>query len=885
MKLMNNATIEDFKYWLRADYERNKLNILMGGWTAIVAHPAYYFLCSYVLTGYTDSAFFRFGSVLISFPLIADPWLPKSGKPWLNLYWYCWITFILPVTFTYILLINNFALMWVVCETMMISLTIVFIGNFVRVLLVIGVGVSIGYLCYKWHIGREIFWNQSIEVDSHPIWHLLVPLPIAMWCGVVFMLGARKALVALEKNEAIKALAGSIAHEMRNPLGQIKYALDGINKILPNPNTTSATQRISMKMVNEIYSSVAQGLASCNRGLQVIDTTLHAVSNRELDSDTFEYLSALKVTERAIDEYSFDTPSDRTRINFKIVSDFTFKVDENAYIFIVFNIIKNAVYYFKSHPDARIGIVIDKQKISITDSGPGIPDHILCKLFKEFTTIGKKNGTGLGLAYCARTMQAFKGKISCESVLGKYSKFILDFPPVDPEEVETYISNVFQEIAPFFVKRRILIVDDEIIYHTSLNNLLRDLKCSIDPAGSAQGAMNLLKTKQYDLIIMDLNMPDKDGYATTQEIRLDAVPGQKDICIVAHTSEPYYLAKIKTEKVGMDGFITKPCTRLELVKVLQQAIEHSRQRIFLEQSRNMLKGKTVLITDDELFNRQFLEMYAKEWHMNVYHADNGQEALDVLEKEPQIDIVFMDILMPVMGGIEATHRIRANPAYKDIIIVAVSGNFDEETTEQAVAAGMNDFFTKPMDRIGLKQKLIDLLIEKKQNEKTGRNSEFDQDQSQEMSMENLTAAEAHTFSQASSNCYLPLYKSQDEFFKDLPLLDFVRLSDSKSGFKDKFQNLFHRMVGNLNRRDLELQLALNEKQPEAVLNALHSLMGVAGYVGAHALHQYVKLRLYPAVLARQFPDEEAWAETVHDLVIKSIDALYRDWVEKQLDNC
>jgi hypothetical protein len=112
MDQMNNATIQKFKSWLKSDYERNKLNILLGGWTTIFAHPAYYFFCSYALTNYYDSPFFRFGSALISLPLIAEPWWPKSSKPWLNLYWYCWITFILPVSFTYLLLMNNFASMW-----------------------------------------------------------------------------------------------------------------------------------------------------------------------------------------------------------------------------------------------------------------------------------------------------------------------------------------------------------------------------------------------------------------------------------------------------------------------------------------------------------------------------------------------------------------------------------------------------------------------------------------------------------------------------------------------------------------------------------------------------------------------------------------------------
>jgi hypothetical protein len=129
-----------------------------------------------------------------------------------------------------------------------------------------------------------------------------------------------------------------------------------------------------------------------------------------------------------------------------------------------------------------------------------------------------------------------------------------------------------------------------------------------------------------------------------------------------------------------------------------------------------------------------------------------------------------------------------------------------------------------------------------------------------------------------SNRYTPIYASQTTFFKDLPLIDHERLTTSQTNFKDKFQELLQRFINNLIRRDNELQIGVSNNDQAAILNALHSFLGVAGYVGAHALHQYVKQRLYPAVYAGHMPDEEAWVETVHALVQISVDALQRDWV-------
>jgi two-component system, CAI-1 autoinducer sensor kinase/phosphatase CqsS len=125
-------------------------------------------------------------------------------------------------------------------------------------------------------------------------------------------------------------------------------------------------------------------------------------------------------------------------------------VEETSYIYIIFNLAKNALYYFKSNPHSTITITIDHHKVIITDTGPGIPQHVLNKLFNNFTTAGKEDGTGLGLAYCRRTMQAFGGKISCESVVGQYTTFTLTFPVISQEEIDVHTKTVFQETIPLF---------------------------------------------------------------------------------------------------------------------------------------------------------------------------------------------------------------------------------------------------------------------------------------------------------------------------------------------------------------------------------------------------------------------------------------------------
>ena len=769
----------------------------------------------------------------------------------------------------------------------------------------VSIGIFVAFLACIFTSDAPLFISATDQSN-------LALLPVVLICSMVFSNTMQRGRAFAEKTKAIAALAGTIAHEMRNPLGQMRYALDGISHLLPTPNTSNTDHVISAKTVNDIYTNIAQGLISCDRGLEVIDITLHEVSSQEIDPATFEYLSAATITEKAIEEYSFDSPDERNRVSLHNLNDFTFKVDETIYIYVVFNLLKNALYYFQDYPSARITIAIDHQKITITDTGPGIEKHLINKLFNNFTTADKASGTGLGLAYCYRVMQAFHGKIICESVVGQYTTFTLTFPAISQEEIDAHTKAVFQKAKPLFKYTRILVVDDQIVYHSAVRLMLEDLGCQIDGAENGQAAVSMLRENQYDLIVMDIIMPGKDGYMTTEEIRSGAVFQQKNIPILAHTSETPYMAKIKTQKVGMDGFVSKPCTQLELIKAVYQTMARARQKKSFEKTGDYLKNKTILIVDDESFNRQYLEIYTNEWGMHTLHAESGLAALEILEKEPHPDIIFMDMHMPLMSGVEATRRIRSNPAYQDIIIVALTGNFSEQAIQEAKAAGMNDFVNKPFDQIVLQQKLTYLLAEKKQQEKKLLQPKIDPAAFSSTTAEYLSATHQPNYAEevyayvtdtltpshqdkplknttteiivkedSPSNRYIPACESQEIFFKDMPLIDYARLKNSQSSFKEKFQEFMQRMIQNLMNRDNELQIAFNNKDAEAVLNALHSFLGIAGYAGAHALHQYIKLRLYPEASAGRLPSEEAWVETVHALVKLSVHALHRDCVKEQ----
>ena len=219
-----------------------------------------------------------------------------------------------------------------------------------------------------------------------------------------------------EKLKYLKSLAGSIAHEMRNPLSQIHGAIH----LLKNNNSSNH---------EEFHTYYEDVIDVINSSHQIIDITMDAINEKPIDKLNFQLVSALDICHEAVSSYAYKDAELRNKVSV-VGSDFQILVDPVLVKYILYNLIGNALYYVQHMPQAEIVIstFLATRQIQVRDTGPGIAPENLPKLFDSFYTSGKSGGTGLGLAYCKRTMQALDGDIYCQSELGKHTAFMLSFP-------------------------------------------------------------------------------------------------------------------------------------------------------------------------------------------------------------------------------------------------------------------------------------------------------------------------------------------------------------------------------------------------------------------------------------------------------------------------
>lgn len=418
-----------FKEFLIDDFDRSKFNMVAGGYLSLICHPLYYFIYSLWFIQPYESVFFRFASSLISIPLLFAHKYSQKYKPLISLYWYFWVMFILPITYTYNMLMNDVSKLWVIGETMMVFLVILLVSNVYLMVFTLFFGCILGYVFFKFtsDVNLTINFTESLQY--------LAPLPCVILCGVLFVFRGKQGEV--EKRKAVmKLFTGSIVHEIRNPLNVINMIGIQLGRILQKNSSELHSENVRGQLQCLTFD-ISETVRDANNIISII---LSDLSENKVSKKDFLARQVSEFLPEILNKFGYKNDDEKNRVQLLLSDDFVFESVPERFGLIIYNLLKNSLYYSEEYPDLIVKIGTERKifkgknynVIYVYDNGAGIMEENLSKIFGDFYTNGKKEGTGLGLSFCKRNMLLFGGDIICESQFGNgkngWTKFSLLFP-------------------------------------------------------------------------------------------------------------------------------------------------------------------------------------------------------------------------------------------------------------------------------------------------------------------------------------------------------------------------------------------------------------------------------------------------------------------------
>jgi CheY-like chemotaxis protein len=268
------------------------------------------------------------------------------------------------------------------------------------------------------------------------------------------------------------------------------------------------------------------------------------------------------------------------------------------------------------------------------------------------------------------------------------------------------MDNSFQRIEQFISRKikTLLLVEDDIKLRKSVRKLLEGNDVAISEASLGQTALEQLAAQHFDCMILDLNLPDMSGFELLN--RMDGDDSLPKCPVIVYTGKALTEEENRELLKYADSVIVKGVksperlldeTALFLHQVIANMPEEKQRTIKrLYDNEAMLTGKGVLIVDDDARNAFALSKLLADKGLKVHIAPNGRKALELLDKTP-VDLVLMDIMMPGMDGYEATQRIRAQQRFHRLPILALTAKAMKGDREKCIAAGANDYLSKPVD--------------------------------------------------------------------------------------------------------------------------------------------------------------------------------------------
>jgi CheY-like chemotaxis protein len=351
--------------------------------------------------------------------------------------------------------------------------------------------------------------------------------------------------------------------------------------------------------------------------------------------------------------------------------------------------------------------------VKIVDTGIGIPKDKLDTIFEPFkqadgTTSRKFGGTGLGLSICRQLAAMMDGNAWAESEEGRGSVFHFT------SWVEKSDSQRPKRVAPTSLSgKRVLVVDDNAGNRHILEQMLLVADMQVHCLDGGVHVVETLKDASakgipFDIAILDIDMPDTNGYTVAQQIRASR-NGLQEVPLIA-LSSMLKVSADQSKQAGFNGYLAKPVRRDRLLQMIGRLLgeapdkqaDGSRQTPVMHTQysvREAMKHSVrILLAEDNPVNQKLAMMMLGKSGYQVDVAGNGIEAVEKYCADPNAyDLIFMDVQMPEMDGKEATQRLRSL-GHTAVPIVAMTAHAMKGDRELCLSIGMNDYMTKPIKR-------------------------------------------------------------------------------------------------------------------------------------------------------------------------------------------
>ncbi len=504
---------------------------------------------------------------------------------------------------------------------------------------------------------------------------------------------------AIQANKAKSEFLANMSHEIRTPLNGIV----GFNELLSSTDLNETQQRF----VQNIRTSATSLLSIIN---DILDFSKVEAGKLELD---IVRVNLIQLVEQALE--LFVNQAEQKGI--ELILNRAYDLPEFVYTDpirlkqILVNLLGNAIKFTeKGEVELQVNWEKTNEKhanitISIRDTGIGVKDSEKEKLFKAFSqadssTTRRFGGTGLGLVISNRFVQMMGSSIEFESEIGKGSRFYFTIHVL----FEAY---EIRKLANEFKPNRVLIVEDSATLGHILEQGLNI--CGIDSIRTQtnEQAIELLQSEQFDSVMLDMHLLNIQKEQWLQTLKALQAKEKLFVIWMANHAQLHQIEVFEKE-IKHTSRLYKPVKFNDIRTVFEQSFNKDigntqTDTLAIQKTTKSLKTKryvNILIVEDVEVNRLLIRTYVTKMLENVviYEAINGQEAVKMYQANP-IDLILMDIQMPVMDGLEATRHIRKleqNRAIHTPIVALTAGALQQEK-EKAYQAGLDVFITKPVD--------------------------------------------------------------------------------------------------------------------------------------------------------------------------------------------